>query len=219
MFWRTYPLLNTTGTVHLRTTQYIIRCGITFSVGVSTPTLTIILYLIIYCVVSPHNCIQPDDGQKWHWPKRAVDMLCLINSTGVMTVMCMHNCFLMKYGTLQATWLLEQHTRYQANATQCNSELHVPYVSKQDLCCLKGFRPTQHELNFQQKQFIKPYLILSKRIHFPNWPNFSKGDLSLWLFPCVDISSVTSLEFYWVDRVRLLQECGQDTWILFSFSD
>ena len=110
----------------------------------------------------------------------------------------MHNCFLVKYGTRQATLLLEQHTQYQATATHCNAELparHL-YVSKQGLYCLKGFRPVQHELNCQQKQPIKPFLILSKRIHFPNWPNFGKGHLSLVFLPRVDISSITAVEFY-----------------------
>ena len=44
-----------------------------------------------------------------------------------------------------------------------------------DFVRLKGFRSTQHERNFQHKQLIKLYHILSKRIHFTNWPNFSNG--------------------------------------------
>jgi hypothetical protein len=61
---------------------------------------------------------------------------------------------------------------------------------------LRGFISTQHELNFQQKQFIKLYHILSKPIHFTNWHNFSNGSVSELPFPCVDISRITCLEFY-----------------------
>jgi len=60
----------------------------------------------------------------------------------------------------------------------------------QDICTsvstafirLKGLRSTQHELNFKQKQFIKLYHVLSKRIHLSNWSNFSNETLSLFHF-------------------------------------
>jgi len=41
-------------------------------------------YHIIHCVVFSDNCIQPDDGQKYYWPKHVVDMLCIIDSIVVL---------------------------------------------------------------------------------------------------------------------------------------
>ena len=43
-----------------------------------------ILYRIIYCVVFSENCIQPDDGQKYYWPKHVVDVLCVIDNIVVL---------------------------------------------------------------------------------------------------------------------------------------
>jgi len=44
----------------------------------------VILYHIVYCVVFSDYCIQPDDGQKYYWPKHAVDMLCIIDNIVVL---------------------------------------------------------------------------------------------------------------------------------------
>jgi len=38
----------------------------------------------VYCVVFSDNCIQPDDGQKYYWPKHAVDMLFIFNNIVVL---------------------------------------------------------------------------------------------------------------------------------------
>jgi len=42
------------------------------------------IYHIIYCVVFSDSCIQPDDGQKYYWPKHVVDVLCIIDSIVVL---------------------------------------------------------------------------------------------------------------------------------------
>ena len=52
--------------------------------GVGLPPLMVIMYRVIYFVVFSDNCIQPDDGQKYCWPKHVVDMLCIIDSIAVL---------------------------------------------------------------------------------------------------------------------------------------
>ena len=51
--------------------------AISHSITIIFSVLMVLLYHIIYCVVFSYNCIQPDDGQNWYWPKHVVDKLCI----------------------------------------------------------------------------------------------------------------------------------------------
>jgi len=48
------------------------------------PTLMVILYHVIFCVVFSDNYIQPDYGQKYCWPKHVVDLLYIIDNVVVL---------------------------------------------------------------------------------------------------------------------------------------
>jgi hypothetical protein len=41
-------------------------------------------YTVSYCVDFSDNCIEPDDGQKYYWPKLVVDMLCVSDNIFVL---------------------------------------------------------------------------------------------------------------------------------------
>ena len=53
---------------------------------VKTPT--IISNNPVYCVVFSDNCTQPDDGQKYYWPKHVVDMLFITDDRFVLWRSC-----------------------------------------------------------------------------------------------------------------------------------